>query len=377
MSGENIYQRCFARIDLSAIEHNFSSLCKNIPEDVKKLVILKADAYGHGALPVAELFREKADYFGVACIEEALSLREGGIKNPILILSYTSPALYDILIKEKITPTLCSEKEAQLLSEAAAKAGRKIPVHIAVDTGMGRIGFYPTKESAEAIGRIARLSGIEVEGIFSHYAMADAKEKETTAMQTALFDSFLEEVRLLGVNPPLCHICNSAGTMVGEKKYNMCRLGIALYGFSPSDEVDSSKFDLRPAMEVVTHVIQVKEVEKGTKIGYGHIYTAPEKRKIATIAIGYADGFRRNLTEKGYVLIRGKRAPLVGKVCMDLSMVDVTDIPEVEVGDEAVVLGRSGEEKITAETLGALSDSFHYEVICTFLPRVKRIYKEK
>ena len=371
---EAVFHRCLAKIDLSAIEHNFSSLCKKIPRDVKKLVILKADAYGHGALKVAKLLKDRVDYFGVACIEEALALREGGIQNPILILSYTSPLLFEYLIKEKITPTICSEEDALLFSMMAETFGEKRPVHVALDTGMGRIGFAPTEESVEIIARIANMPGIVLEWLFSHYALADGEYQEMTKAQSDLFDSFLEKLSQKGVSPPICHISNSAGTMFYDKKYNMCRLGIALYGLSPSDEVDSSEFDLRPAMSVVTHVVHVKEVEKGTKIGYGHIYTAPSKRKIATISIGYADGFRRCLTEKGYVLIHGKRAPLVGKVCMDLSMVDVTDIPDVQVEDEVVILGKSGQEEITAEALGKLSHSFHYEVICSFLPRVKRIY---
>lgn len=374
MPEESIYQRCLAKIDLSAIEHNFSSLCKRIPESVKKLVVLKADAYGHGAIRVAELLSDRVDYFGVACIEEALTLREAGIKTPILILSYTSPLLFDLLVKENITPTVCSQEDAVLFSCVCENFGKKCPVHVAVDTGMGRIGFAPTAESVKAVAEISRMPGIFLEGVFSHFALADAEETETTEEQSALFDAFLKDLAAEGVNPPVCHISNSAGTMFYDKKYNMCRLGIALYGLSPSDEVDASEFDLRPAMEVVTHVVHVKEVEKGTKIGYGHVYTAPSRRKIATIAIGYADGFRRCLTEKGYVLIHGKRAPLVGKVCMDLSMVDVTDIPDVQVEDEVVILGKSGSEEITAETLGALSHSFHYEVICSFLPRVKRIY---
>ena len=374
LHGAAKYQRCYARIDLSAIRHNFDALAGALPKETKKLAILKADAYGHGALAVAQVLQDRADFFGVACVEEALALREGGIRTPILVLSYTSPLAYDVLVREEIRATVFSEKEAEELSRVAEQIGKKAYVHIALDTGMGRIGFLPEEDAADAVERISRLPGIFLEGLFSHYATADEEDLASAREQTVLFDRFLGYLEERGVKVPLRHICNSAGSLRLPDKYDMCRLGIALYGLSPSKDVDTRALSLRPAMEVISHVVHVKEVPAGTKIGYGHFYTAPSRRKIATVAIGYADGFNRCLTGKGYVLIRGKKAPLAGKVCMDLVMVDVTEIEGVSVGDEAVILGRSGEEVITAEALGEMANSFHYEVVCTFLPRVRRVY---
>lgn len=366
--------RAFAQIDLRAIEENFQALSAHLPPDHKKLCVVKANAYGHGAVEVARLLEKKADYFGVACMEEAMELREAGIKTPILILSYTAPDFYPMLLKHKITATIYDPSEAALLSEAAERAGVKAKIHIAVDTGMGRIGFCPSDQSAEAIREISRLKGIEVEGIFSHLATADEKDKTALFEQKALFDSFLAKLSELGVHFAIRHISASAAALELGALYDMCRIGIALYGMYPSEAMEK-KISLKPAMEVMSRVVHVKTVPAGTKIGYGHIYTAPCEKKIATLSIGYADGFNRALTEKGYVLIHGKKAPLVGKVCMDLIMVDVSEIPNVAVGDLATVLGKNGEARITAEELGALCHSFCYEVICTFMPRVKRIYK--
>lgn len=368
------HYRAFAQIDLSAVAFNFDSLSAALPRACKKLAVVKANAYGHGAVEVARLLEKKADYFGVACLEEALELREAGIQTPILILSYTAPDFYPALIANDITATIYNFKEAALLSSAANSLGKKVKVHIALDTGMGRIGFLPNCESAEEIRRISELSGLFLEGIFSHFATADELDKTEAMAQIDRFDSFLSELSSLGIEFPIRHISATAAAMELDAKYDMCRLGIALYGMYPSDEVEK-KIPLKPAMEVMSRVVHVKKVPAGTKIGYGHIYTAPAEKKIATVSIGYADGFNRSLTEKGYVLIRGKKAPLVGKVCMDLIMVDASEIPDVAVDDVATVLGKSGDLQITAEELGALCHSFCYEVVCTFMPRVKRIYK--
>ncbi len=369
-----LYYRCFAKIDLDAIGHNFDQLKSRLEPGVLALATVKANAYGHGAVPVSRYLEEKCDYFAVACIDEAVELRQGGIQKPILILSYTDPTHYETLILQNITATLFSVSEAQMLSQLAEKLGKKAKVHVAVDTGMGRIGFSPDEVGADSVLAISRLSGIELEGIFSHLACADQRDKEDAFNQVARFESFLALLDQRGVSIPIKHISNSAAAMEMNCRYDMCRFGIALYGLYPSEEVDQKSIALRPAMEVVSHVIHIKEVPKGFQIGYGHIYTAPEKRRIATVSIGYADGFNRCLTEKGSVLIRGKRAAIVGRVCMDQIMVDITDIDGVTVGDHAVVLGKSEGETISAEAFGALTHSFNYEVVCTFMPRVKRVY---
>ncbi|MBQ7036317.1 MAG: alanine racemase [Clostridia bacterium] len=368
------YIRTFARVSLDAIKENLKVLKAPLKEGVLSMAVVKADGYGHGSVRVARHIEEDVDYFAVACLEEAVTLREGGIKKPILILSYTSPLLYDTVLDFDITPAILSLREAEKLSSLAAIRGKKAKIHVVCDTGMGRIGFTPTEESAGIVRQISLLPGIEIEGLFSHYACADAADKTDALCQMALFDTFIDLLNEKGVHIPIKHISNSAASMDFEKQYNMCRLGIAIYGLYPSDEMDTEKVKLTPAMEVISHVVFVKEVPKDFKIGYGHIYTAPEERRIATVSIGYADGYNRCMTGCGYVLIRGKKAPVVGKVCMDQIMVDVTDIPDVSVEDEAVILGRSGDETITAEDLGALCHSFNYEVVCNFMPRVARIY---
>ncbi|MBQ8797570.1 MAG: alanine racemase [Oscillospiraceae bacterium] len=370
----NEYHRCFAKVDLDALDHNITQLQNCMAPGVKTCAVVKANAYGHGSVRVALHLEDRVDYFAAACIEEALELRQGGVKKPILVLTYTHPSRYGQLIENQITATVYNEDEAKVLSETALSLGKKAKLHVAVDTGMGRIGFVPSIDSADVIHRITRLPGLNVEGIFTHYACADCFDKTDKNVQTALFDSLLDMLTARGVEIPIKHACNSAGTMEPDKQYDMCRLGIAMYGLYPSEEVSREQVKLEPVMEVVSHVVHVKTVPAGAQISYGHIYTAPAERRIATVSIGYADGYNRCLTGVGYVLIKGKKAPVVGKVCMDQIMVDVTDIDAVDVGDCAVILGKSEGAEITAEALGEMSHSFNYEVVCNFMPRVKRVY---
>lgn len=371
---DNRYYRCFVAVDLSAIDHNLSQLQSHMAPGVKTCAVVKADAYGHGSVQVGKHIEDRVDYFAVTSIDEAMELRQGGIQKPILILTYTDPHWYDDLIDLDLTATIYNAQEAKLLSDAAAAKGKKVKIHAAVDTGMARIGLTPTQQSADAVAQMAKLPGLTLEGLFSHYACADFADKTAMNRQTELFDGFIAMLEQRGVEIPIKHICNSAGTMEPEKQYDMCRLGVALYGLYPSDEMQKNAIRLKPAMEMVSHVIHVKTVLAGTKIGYGHTYTAPTEKKIATVSIGYADGYNRCMTGVGYVLIRGEKAPVVGSVCMDQIMVDVTGMDSVAVGDHVVVLGKSEDKEITAEELGAMSHSFHYEVICNFMPRVKRVY---
>ena len=365
--------RSFVKVDLDAIGHNLAQLQSCLKPGVKTLAVVKANGYGHGSVAVANHIANQVDYFAVACMEEAEELRSGGIKKPILILGYTDPACFEELVKMDITAAVYRLEDAKLLSETACAMGKTAKVHAAVDTGMGRIGVQPDEAGADLVADISRLEGIRLEGLFSHYACADCRDKADALEQMALFDRFIALLDDRGVQIPLKHICNSAGAMEMDKQYDMCRLGIALYGLYPSEEVEK-RISLIPAMEVISHVVHVKDVPKGFKIGYGHIYEAPENRKIATVCIGYADGYNRCLTGVGYVLIRGQKAPVVGKVCMDQIMVDVTDIEGVTVGDRVVVLGKDGKACISAETLGDLCHSFNYEVVCNFMPRVTRAY---
>ncbi len=368
------YQRAYAKIDLTAVSRNFDALKKKLGSSTRVMAVVKADAYGHGSVRVAQTLQDKADYFAVATLSEGVELRAAGIRNPVLILGYTSPLEYEQLLRYNIIPAIYDVDEARLLDTVAKNSGKKAVVHIAVDTGMSRIGFRDDGEGAQAVKEISQLENTVIEGIFSHYATADCEDKAFAKVQKERFDNFIRLLGKEGIEIPLKHMSNSAGAIEFDENYDMVRLGIALYGLYPSDEVDRTKAELTPAMEVISHVIHVKDIEKGTGVGYGQIYTAPAKRRIATVAVGYADGFKRCLTGKGYVLIHGIKAPLVGKVCMDQIMVDVTDIPDVRVGDKAVILGKSGNAEITAEQLGALCHSFSYEVICTFMPRIRRFY---
>lgn len=368
------YHRTFAAIDLTAIDNNLKALQSFMNPGVRSMAVVKANAYGHGSVRVSLHIENKVDYFAVASLDEALELREGGIRKPILVLSYTGPVLYEELIENDITATIFNYDEAKLLSEKAVELGKKAKIHLAVDTGMGRIGLSPDEKGADTAKAISLLEGIYLEGLFSHYACADCYDKEDALAQTKLFDGFLKLLSERNVEIPVKHICNSAGTVDFDKQYDMCRLGISLYGLYPSDEMDKEKIKLTPAMEVISHVVHIKEVPKGFKIGYGHIYEAPGERKIATVCIGYADGYNRCFTNCGYVLINGFKAPVVGKVCMDQIMVDVTGLDNISVGDHAVILGKNEGKEITAEELGEMSYSFNYEVVCNYMPRVARFY---
>lgn len=368
------YYRCVAKINLSAVEHNLLEVKKFINEGVKTLAVIKADSYGHGSVPVSKTIEKYVDYFGVTSIDEAIEVRLEGIKKPVLALSYIPPRRYVDVVNYDITATIYSFDDALLLSEAAAAKGKTAKIHIAVDTGMGRIGLTPDEVGADIAKEISKLDNIYIEGLFSHYACADSADKEDANSQTELFDKFIELLKQRNIDPPIKHICNSAGTIEFHKQYDMCRVGVLLYGLYPSDEVENTKLNLIPAMEIISHVVHVKTVPAGYKIGYGHIYEAPSERRIATVSIGYADGYSRSCTGKGYVLIKGKKAPVVGKVCMDQIMVDVTDIEDVHVGERAVIMGESHGSFITAEQLGEMSNSFNYEVICNFTKRVARLY---
>ena len=372
---EHEFYRSFAKINLSAIDHNLREIKKSLAKGVKTLAVVKADAYGHGLVPVSKHIQKDVDYFAVATVEDALELRENGVEKPVIILSYVSPLQYETVIENDITATMYNVEEAENLSALAEKKGKKVKVHIPVDTGMGRIGFMPDEDGVKAVRCISEMKGIFLEGLFSHYACADYEDKTESDKQTELFDRFISLLENEGIEIPIKHMNNSAGTIENLKQYDMCRVGIALYGLYPSDEVNKDNMKLMPAMEVMSHIVHIKTVEKGFKIGYGHIYEAPSERTIATVSIGYADGYKRCLTGVGYVLANGKKAPIVGKICMDQCMVDITDIPDLKVGDKVVVMGKSGNEELSAELLGSMCHSFNYEIICSFMPRVIRIYE--
>ncbi len=364
------YYRTYAAIDLDAIEHNLNELKKKINSGVLTLAIVKADAYGHGAVGVAADIQNEVDYFGIAELGEAVELREAGVEKPVLILSYTSPYQYETLVNYELTQTIFNYDDAVALSAAAVKLKKIARVHIAVDTGMSRIGFFCNDESVEIVKRINDLPNIYVEGIFSHYACADTPDKSVTEQQTKLFTGFIEKIEKRGVKIPIKHLCNSAGTLTCDEQFNMVRLGIVMYGLYPDECVNDRTLDLRPAMRIISHVIHVKDVPENSGVGYGHTYHTDKVTRIATVCIGYADGYSRALSNKGRVIINGSYAPVIGRVCMDQLMVDVTGIPDVKVGDEVTILGKDGGVVISAEELAGLADTVNYEVVCEFQKRV-------
>lgn len=373
----NRYLRCYAEISLEAIGHNIREVKKRLPEGVKLLGVVKANAYGHGAVPVASYLENQVDYFATATIEEAVELRENGISAPILILGYVSPSQYGDLVEYDITQTIDSYAQALALEKEAARQNRKAKAHLAVDTGMTRIGFQVTDHDADEAAKIADLPHIELEGMFTHFSCADQEDKTYCSMQMEKYDKMTALLAERGVTIPLRHICNSAGIMeFDDHRFEMVRSGIITYGIYPSEEVKKERLDLIPALSWKSHVIHVKEVGPGIGVSYGATYvTEKPMTRIATVSAGYADGYPRALSNQGCVLIHGKKAPIIGRICMDQMMVDVTDIPDVQVEDIVTLVGTDGDETITIEEIANPAARFDYEMLCDISSRVTRVYK--
>ena len=373
----NRYLRCYAEISLEAIGHNIREVKKRLPEGVKLLGVVKANAYGHGAVPVASYLENQVDYFATATIEEAVELRENGISAPILILGYVSPSQYGDLVEYDLTQTIDSYAQALALEKEAARQNRKAKAHLAVDTGMTRIGFQVTEHDADEAAKIADLPHIELEGMFTHFSCADQEDKTYCSMQMEKYDKMTALLAERGVTIPLRHICNSAGIMeFDDHRFEMVRSGIITYGIYPSEEVKKERLDLIPALSWKSHVIHVKEVGPGIGVSYGATYvTEKPMTRIATVSAGYADGYPRALSNQGCVLIHGKKAPIIGRICMDQMMVDVTDIPDVQVEDVVTLVGTDGDETITIEEIANPAARFDYEMLCDISSRVTRVYK--
>ena len=369
------YHRIYAKIDIDAIVHNLNECKRRIPEGTKVLAVIKADGYGHGSVELARQLEDKTDYFGVAVIEEAVELRRAGIKNPILILGYTSPSQDELLVKYDITQNIYTYEMAKRLSDKAAELGKTAKIHIGLDTGMSRVGFRDSDESVEIIKKIKELPNLCMEGLFSHYARADEKNKKTAFLQSERFDLFIDKLEKTGVNIPIKHLSNSAAVEELEKQYDMVRFGISLYGLYPSEEVDKSSVDLVPAMELRTKIVNLKTVPSGCGVSYGHTFVTHRETRVATIPVGYADGYPRALSSKGRVIVNGQYAPIIGRVCMDQFMVDVTDIQgDLRVEDEVILMGSDNGCTISAEEIGNMSASFNYEFVCNVARRVPRVY---
>lgn len=375
----NTYHRVEADIDLSAIRRNIEAMKSCIPEGKKLLAVIKANAYGHGAIQVAEALDDLADYYGVACIEEAVELRNARVNKPILILGYTDNSQFEELVINDITQTIFSYEQAKALSDTAARLGKVGKLHIKIDTGMNRIGFQCNgesfNESVLEIVKISNLPNLNVEGVFTHYFKADSVDKTSATEQLTKYTKMIERLEEEGVHFAIKHISNSAGIMeMPNETYDMVRSGISTYGLYPSEEMDKEACVLRPAMSFKSHITHVKMVSAGETIGYGGTYELTCDKRIATVGVGYADGYPRALSNKGRVLVRGEFAPVVGRVCMDQIMIDVSDIDGVSVGDEVVLFGRQGENLIPVEELADMASSFNYEFVCDINRRVPRVF---
>lgn len=364
--------RVWAEVNLDAIEHNFRAARDYLPRSMKLLVTVKANAYGHGALRVAALLQDRVDYFALAAMDEAVQLRQAGIRTPMLILGPVLPADYSRAALYDVALTVSSLREAKAISDCAVSCGKKITVHMALDTGMSRIGFACTEEAARQIREAATLPGIDAEGIFSHFAMSDSPDKGYTTLQT---ENFRRMLSTIGVDFPIRHLYNSAAIVDMAPEFDMAREGIILYGLLPSDTVDVSPIGgIKPAMALRTHVSFVKTLPAGTPVSYGCTYCADRDSVIATVMAGYADGVPRLLSNRGQVIIRGVKAPIVGRVCMDQFMVDVTHIPGVQPGDTVTIFGTDGEAVITADEVAEQAQTIGYELVCGIAPRVPRVY---
>lgn len=374
----NEYYRVHAVIDLDAICHNIKEVKRVIGPDVKVMPVIKADGYGHGAVPIAKALNEiGADAFAVAIIEEGITLRKNGITQPIVILGYTSEYQYSSLIQYEIQPTVFCYEMAESLSKIAAALGQNAKIHIKLDTGMNRIGFKPTRESLEIVKKISKLPNIKIEGIFTHFACADEADKTSAKKQKAEYDKFIGWLSEEEIEIPVKHVSNSASIIdMKDWRMDMVRSGIITYGLYPSEEVSKDVLDLRPAMSLKTHIVYIKEVGPGEGVSYNHTFVTKRNTKIATIPVGYADGYPRALSSKGRVLIRGQYAPIIGRICMDQFMVDVTDIPDVSVMDEVTLVGVDGENRISVEEVANGAGSFNYEFVCGVSKRVPRVYMQ-
>lgn len=366
--------RIYAAIHMDALEQNLENMRKNLTPGTKMIGVIKANAYGHGSVPVARLM-EKKDYiwgYAVANVPEAEELREAGMKKPILILGYVFPEDYQTLVDLEIRPAVFDYETAELLSQEAQKAGKVHPIHLAFDTGMTRIGFRHPKESIPEILRISKLPGITIEGAFTHFARADEQDLTFAHQQFAKYQEFLMLLEEAGIQIPVRHCNNSAGILWHrEGDLDAVRPGITLYGIAPSNEVVNPGVELHPMMELKSHISFVKEVEAGVAVSYGGTFvTTKDSTRIATIPVGYADGYPRSLSNKGYVLINGKKAPIIGRVCMDQCMVDVTDIPDVQRNDQVTLLGGDLSIQWMADLLQTNVD----EIVCNISQRVPRVY---
>lgn len=380
MKEETYKNRSWAEVDLDAIAHNLREIKSKLARNTQVMSVVKADAYGHGVFETVQTLLENgADRLAVSMLDEAIQLRQSGVTVPILILSYTDPCRAEELIQYDITQTVFSMELAEQLSEAAVRLGKTIKVHIKIDTGMTRVGFAPGYEAVKNVVAISKLPGIVVEGLFTHFSKADEWDRAYTDMQFERFTSICTELNRIGVFIPIKHVANSAAAMsYPEMHLDLIRPGIIQYGLYPSAQVDKGLLDLKPAMTLKSKVIMVKKVEAGCAVSYGGTFVTERETYVATLPIGYADGYSRLLSNQASVLIHGEYAKVIGNICMDQCMVDVTPLVQagipVSVGDEVVLFGRQGDREIAVAQLAESMGTIPYELVCIIGKRIPRIY---
>ncbi len=374
---EKILRPVWAEIDLDALAYNMKNI-KALAKDKEVIAVVKADCYGHGSVDTAPVLLENgASRLAVAVLTEGIELRNSGITAPIMILGYTPEYLGEELIKYDIEQTVYSLEYAHNLSETALSLNKKAKIHIALDTGMGRIGFMPDEKSLREVSEICSLPGLDVIGMFTHFSTADEENKDYTNEQFSKYMKFVEGLSDLNINIPLKHVSNSGAIMDMPETFkdlDAVRAGIILYGYYPSDEVKKENLSLKPALTIKAKIAHVKEMDKNMYISYGRTFKTERKSIIATIPIGYADGYSRLLIPGAKVIVNGKFAPVVGRICMDQCMIDVTDVGTVKTGDEVIILGQSGDLKINADDYAEILGTINYEILCMFKHRIPKVY---
>lgn len=373
--GMKKYSRVYAAVNLDALTHNMEAMQANLSEGTSIIGVVKTDGYGHGSVPVALAIDPYVKGYAVASVDEAVILRKHGIQKMILVLGVTHESRYEDLIRYKIRPAMFQYDKVHKLSDLAQKMEERADIHVAVDTGMNRIGLRPDKESAKLVADMSRLPGIRIEGMFTHFARADEKDKAAAELQLEKYLNFTKWLEGLGVQIPIRHCSNSAGIIdLKQANLDMVRAGISIYGLYPSEEVNKEVVKLEPALELKSFITYIKKIDAGDEVSYGGTFTADHNITLATVPVGYGDGYPRNLSGCGEVLIRGKRAPILGRICMDQLMVDVSLIGDACEDDEVTLIGQDGNEWISVEELAERGGGFHYEILCDIGKRVPRVY---
>ena len=369
------YYRVQAEINLDAIYNNIKRAKDIISNDTEIMAIIKADGYGHGSVAVAKTVDELVGGYGVATVEEAVELRNAGINKMILLLGVTHVKQFHTVVKYDIRQTIFRYEDAYKLNEEAKKQQKKAYIHIKLDTGMSRIGYPIDDNSLNEIKKIYMLEDVVVEGVFTHFACADEADKTSANRQCSLYNEFVFRLEKEGIDIPVKHISNSAAIIdMPYANKNMVRSGIMTYGLYPSSEVNKNNLKLEPAMSIKTHITHIKMVKEGVGISYNSTYVTDKETKVATIPVGYADGYPRKLSSVGKVLIKGQYAPVIGRICMDQFMIDITGIDNVKEFDEVTIVGKDGDNIITVEELAELAGSFNYEFVCDIGKRIPRVY---